>query len=221
MTDDHFQTQAALSRDLVQLGRRLHRLGFPPGTSGHLSVRLDAARLLATPTGMSKYMLKCADMVIVDLGGKQLSGTRRVTSEMSMHLAVYQERPDVGAVIHSHPPIATAFACAGKALDEMMCQAAVMTLGAVPLAPYATTGTSEVAASLMPFLRGHEAILLANHGVVSYGPTLLNAFQKMETIEHLAQIRLVAHQLNSANTLTAKQVDELHQAKADYVRNAG
>jgi L-fuculose-phosphate aldolase len=169
---------------------------------------------------MSKYLLKVEDMVIVDLYGRLLAGSRNVTSEISMHLAVYDRREDVGAVIHSHPPIATAFACAGRTLDEMLCQEAVMTLGVVPLAKYATTGTDEVAASLVPFIRRHDAVLMANHGAVSYGKTLLEAFQKMETLEHLAHVALVAHQLGSPQPLSADQVDQLHHAKAKYVQNS-
>src|SRR5882757_2362444 len=160
MQDGGRGIEVELRRDLVKFGKWLSRLGFMPGTSGNLSVRLDAERLLVTPTGVSKYLMRPADMVIVDLEGRLLAGTRKATSELSMHLAVYRGRKDVEAVIHSHPPIATAFACAGRGLDEMLCQEAVMTLGPVPLAKYATTGTDEVAASLVPFLAGHQAILM-------------------------------------------------------------
>jgi L-fuculose-phosphate aldolase len=213
-------TENDLRRDLVRFSKWLYRLGFTPGTSGNLSVRLDCHRLLVTPTGVSKALLKAADMVIVDLNGKLLAGTRNVTSEISMHLAVYHRREEVGAVVHSHPPIATAFACSGRALNEMLCQEAVMTLGAVPLAQYATTGTDEVATSLAPLIPGHEAILMANHGVVSYGETLLEAFLKMETVEHLAYVALVAHQLGSAQSLSADQVKQLYLARAKYQQNS-
>jgi L-fuculose-phosphate aldolase len=198
----------------------LYRLGFMPGTSGNLSVRLDDQRLLVTPTGVSKFMLWSADMVIVDLQGRQLDGYRKMTSEVSMHLAVYRHRDDVTAVIHSHPPIATAFACVGRGLDEILCQEAVMTLGEVPLATYATTGTEEVTASLVPFIPDHDAILMANHGAVSYGSTLLQAFQKMEIVEHLAQITLVAHQLGAPRVLKHEQVKQLRDAKNRYLQNA-
>jgi L-fuculose-phosphate aldolase len=190
-----------------------------PGTSGNLSVRLDASRLLVTPTGVSKFLLRPADMVIVDLGGKQLNGYRKMTSEVSMHLAIYRHRADVTAVVHSHPPIATAFACVGRGLDEMLCQEAVMTLGVVPLATYAATGTEEVAASLTPFIPDHDAILLANHGAVSYGRNLLEAFQRMETVEHLAHITFVAHQLGAPRTLEHEQIRQLREAKARYLQN--
>jgi L-fuculose-phosphate aldolase len=190
-----------------------------PGTSGNLSVRLDASRLVVTPTGVSKFLLRPADMVIVDLEGKQLDGYRKMTSEVSMHLAVYRHREDVTAVVHSHPPIATAFACVGRGLDEMLCQEAVMTLGVVPLATYAATGTEEVAASLTPFLSDHDAILLANHGAVCCGRTLLEAFQRMETVEHLANITLVAHQLGAPRTLEHEQIKQLRDAKTRYLQN--
>ena len=209
-----------LRREVVLFSRLLHRCGFMPGTSGNLSVRLDEERLLVTPTGVSKFLLKPADMVIVDFQGRHLEGTRRVTSELSMHLAVYRQRADVGAVIHSHPPVATAFACAGRGLEEMLCQEAVMTLGAVPLARYATTGTSEVAESLTPWIEDHDAILMANHGAVSYGETLVEAFQRMETVEHLAQIALFAHQLGGPRVLKQEEIQQLRGAKARYLQAA-
>lgn len=212
-----YGTEDELRRSLVSYGRRLYRLGFMPGTSGNLSVRLDETRLLVTPTGQSKSMLRCADMVVVDLNGRQLSGSRRVTSEIGMHLAIYRQRPDIEAVIHSHPPIATGFACTGRPLDEPLCSEAIMALGTVPLAPYATTGTDGVAASLAPLIPGHDAILLANHGAVTYGDNLGNAFQKMETVEHFAQICLVAHQLGSVRPLERSAIDQLYEAKERYL----
>ncbi len=220
MAEHEAQTEHALRRDLVRFGRWLARLGYTPGTSGNLSVRLDGDRVLVTPTGVSKCLLKAAEMAIVDLDGNQLSGPLHVTSEITMHLAIYHHRRDVRAVIHAHPSTATAFACTGRSLDEFLCQEAVMTLGRVPLAKYATTGTSEVAASLVPLIPGHNAILMANHGAVSYGKTLLDAFQKMETLEHLAQISLVASQLGSVQALKKDQIEELQQAQARYLQNA-
>ena len=219
MVDIECQTEGELRRDLVRFSRMLYRLGFMPGASGNLSVRLDDRRLLVTPTGVSKFLLRSADMVIVDLQGRQLDGYRKVTSEVSMHLAVYRHRDDVTAVIHSHPPIATAFACVGRGLEEMLCQEAVMTLGVVPLAKYATTGTEEVAANLAPFIPDHDAILMANHGAVSYATTILEAFQKMEMVEHLANIALVAHQLGAPRGLKHEKIEQLRDAKTRYLQN--
>jgi L-fuculose-phosphate aldolase len=219
MREAEAATEAGLRFELVRFGRLIHDFGYSPGTSGNLSVRLDEHRLLVTPTGMSKFLLEKEDMVIVDHSGRLLAGTREVTSEISMHLAVYERRRDVRAVIHAHPPVATAFACSGRALDDMLCQEAVMALGVVPLARYATTGTDEVAESLAPFIAGHDAILMANHGAVSYGTSLLSAFQRMETLEHLAQVSLAAHQLGSMMPLTLTQIDDLHAARNRYERN--
>jgi L-fuculose-phosphate aldolase len=220
LADNASRTENELRRDLARFSKWLYRLGFMPGTSGNISVRLDRDRLLVTPTGVSKALLKASDMVIVDMNGTLIAGTRKATSEIRMHLAVYQLRDDVGAVVHSHPPIATAFACSGRALNQILCQEAVMTLGAVPLARYATTGTDEVATSIVPLIPGHEAILMSNHGAVSYGETVLEAFLKMETLEHLAHVALVTHQLGSAQPLSGNQVQELYRARAKYMQNA-
>jgi L-fuculose-phosphate aldolase len=214
-----FEGEDTLRRDLARLGKRLYKLGFMPGTSGNLSVRLDSKFILATPTGMSKSVVRKEDMVIIDVEGRQYSGSRKVTSEIGMHLAIYNLRPDIYAVVHAHPPIATGFACAGRALDEPLCSEAVMTLGAVPLARYATTGTDEVAASLAEFIPDHEAILMANHGVVTYSKTPMEAFMKMETVEHFAQISLVVSQLGSASPIDSDKLEALIHARTRYILN--
>ena len=180
MNETIYCSELELRRNLVRFSRWLSRLGFTPGTSGNLSARLDEERILVTPTGVSKGLIKAADMVIVDLYGKLLSGTRRVTSEIGMHLVVYEQRADVRAVVHAHPAIATALACSGRGLEEILCQESAMTLGPVPLARFATTGTADVPASLRPYLQEHDAILLENHGAVSYGKSLCEAFMRME-----------------------------------------
>ncbi|MBS1822874.1 MAG: class II aldolase/adducin family protein [Acidobacteria bacterium] len=218
-TGNGYSKERDLSRELVRFGRWLSRIGFTPGTSGNLSVRLSPDRILATPTGCSKALLKAEDMVTVDLAGRQLSGSKKVTSEIGMHLAIYHARADVNAVVHAHPPIATGFACTGRALDEPLCAEAVMTIGPVPLAPYATTGTDNLAASLAHLIPAHSAILMANHGAVTYGDSLLDAFLKMETVEHSAHICLVAHQLGSARPLEPLAISDLLEAKERYARN--
>lgn len=209
-----------LRRDIVRYGKWLYRLGYMPATAGNLSVRVDDERIMVTPTGVSKYLLRQSDLAVVDLHGRQLRGKLRPTSELGMHLEFYKERRDVQAVIHSHPPLATAFACAGRALDEMLCQEAAMILGRVPLARYATTGTEEVAESLRPLIPDHDAVLLANHGAVTCGANLFEAFCKMETLEHVAQIRLAAQELGPFKTLDNEQEEHLRQARRRYLANA-
>ena len=215
-----FEEEAALRRQLVRYSKALYRLGYMPGTSGNLSVRFGPKTLLATPTGCSKSMLRPEDIVVTDLDGRRISGSRNVTSEIAMHVAIYRARPDVKAVVHSHPPIATGFACAGKSLDEPLCAEAIMILGPVPLAPYATTGTKELATSLASLAADHTAILMANHGAVTYGDSILDGFMKMETLEHFANICLVANQLGTARPLGHTAISDLMTAKAKYMANA-
>ena len=213
------RSERELRRQLTRFSKWMYRLGFAPGTSGNLSARLDDESILATPTGCSKYLLRPSDMVIVDLNGKLISGTRNVTSEIGMHVAVFAARPDVQAVVHAHPPIATAFASCGLALDQPLCAELLMTLGKIPLAAYATTGTDEVGASLEPYLQDHDAILMANHGLVTYGQDLLDAFMKLETTEHFAQVCLAARQLGCATPLGEEAIRKLQQARLRYRSN--
>ena len=207
-------------RQLARFGKWLYRAGFVPGTAGNLSVRLSDDFILATPTGMSKFLLKPSDMVLVDLDGHRVAGSRNVTSEIGMHLAIYDHRADVQAVVHAHPPIATGFASCGLALEEPLCSEVVMALGSVPLAPYATTGTADVASSIAPLIVNHDAILLANHGVVTAGSCLQDAFMRMETVEHFAHICLVARQLGGAKPLSCDHLRQLTLARSRYVQNA-
>jgi len=201
---------------LVYFGKLLHQQAFVSATDGNLSVRLDGRRILATPTAMGKSMMGIGDMVIVDETGVKLKGSRDVSSEIEMHLTIYKLRPDIRAVVHAHPCTATAFACAGIALDEPLCSELVMTLGAVPLAPYGTTGTSELSESLLPFIPYYNAILMANHGVVAYGTTLCEAYQRMEAVEHFARIVLAARQIGKQTLLDEVKIQKLLKAKNRY-----
>jgi L-fuculose-phosphate aldolase len=220
LEDAEPQSERDLRRQLARFGRWMHRLGYTPGTAGNLSVRLAGGRVLATPTGCSKALLRPSDMVTVDHRGNKLSGSKNVTSEIGMHLAVYRLRHDVRAIVHAHPPIATAFATCGKALDQAICSEIMMTTGLVPLAGYATTGTEEVGASLEPFVLEHDAILLANHGLLTYGDTLIDACMKTETVEHFAQVCLAATQLGGAKPLGNADLEKLQHARTRYQRNA-
>lgn len=211
--------ERALREELVSFGKMLHAQGFVAATDGNLSVRLDSDRVLVTPTGFSKGMMRQEDMVIVDLHGKKLSGFYNPSSEITMHLTIYRMRPDVGAVVHAHPCTATGFASAGIALDEPLCSEVVITLGAVPLAPYATTGTMELSDSLRPFIPFHDAILMANHGVVAYGEDLRRAYMRMEAVEHYAKIVLATRQLGSARSLNSRELEKLVAVRTQYVKN--
>ena len=194
---------------IVRYGRMLYERGFIAATDGNISTRIDDHRLLITPTCMCKGMMSEDDLVIVDMNGRALEGSRNTSSEVAMHLLIYRLRPDIRGIVHAHPPTATGFAAAGIALDQPLISEVVLTLGTVPLAPYACPGTEELSAALRPFVPDHDAILMANHGVVAYADDLERAFMHMETVEHLAKISLVTRTLGQQNVLNADEVKRL------------
>jgi len=210
------KTEQQHRSDIVRFGRLLHQNGLVAATDGNLSVRLEGGKFLCTPTMMSKGLMEPEDLVIVDQQGKEVSGPREVSSEIAMHLLIYRRRPDVNAVVHAHPPIATGYAAAGIALDRALCSEIIVTLGSVPLANYETPGTPELAEALAPLVADHDAILMANHGVVTCGTDLLNAYMNMETVEHFAKIALVTHLLGKQQTLSDQHVDKLRELRMKY-----
>ena len=202
--------------EIVRYGRMLHQRGFVAAMDGNLSVRLTGNRILVTPTGVSKGAMRPADLVTVDLEGHRVTGRRNVTSEIGMHLLIYRLRPDIQAIVHAHPPTATGFAAAGLALTEPLVCEVVIGLGCIPLARYGTPGTSELAQSLEPYVPKYDAILMSNHGVVTYADTLEHAYMKMETVEHFAQIALVTHLLGRQQPLNKSEVEKLVLARIKY-----
>src|SRR5215469_2206228 len=209
-------TERKHREEIVRYGKMLHERGFVAAMDGNLSVRLQGDRIMVTPTCLSKGAMKSGDMVIVDLEGSHLSGRRNVTSEIGMHLLIYRMRPDVQAIVHAHPPTATGFAAAGIALTEPLVCEVVMGLGCIPLARYGTPGTSELAQTLEPYVPNYDAILMSNHGVVTYGDTLEHAYMKMETVEHFAQIALVTHLLGRQQPLKQVEIEKLLLARTKY-----
>jgi L-fuculose-phosphate aldolase len=209
-------TERKHREEIVRYGRMLHERGFVAAMDGNLSVRLGDNRILVTPTCVSKGAMEPADMVIVDLEGRRVSGRRNVTSEIGMHLLVYRMRPDIDAIVHAHPPTATGFAAAGIALTEPLVCEVVMGLGCIPLARYGTPGTSELAQTLEPYVPNYDAILMSNHGVVTYGDTIEHAYMKMETVEHFAQISLVTHLLGRQQPLKQVEIEKLLLARSKY-----
>jgi L-fuculose-phosphate aldolase len=165
---------------------------------------------------MCKGMMHPQDMVIVDPNGRRLAGRRDVSSEIGMHLLIYRLRPDVHAVVHAHPVTATGFAAAGMALDKPLVSEVVIGLGSIPLARYGTPGTPELAEALEPFVPEYDAILMANHGVVTYADNLCGAYMKMETVEHFAQITLVTHILGRQEPLGNEELEKLLVVRSRY-----
>ena len=189
-------------QDLIEVGRRLDRKGYIAANDGNLSVRLGPARVLVTASGTIKGHLSPDDFVIVDLDGRVIEGSRRPSTEIAMHLAIYRVRSDVGAVVHAHPPIATGFAVAGIPLALCVLPEIVLTLGSVPLTTYAPPATAELARSLEPHVKHADAVLLRNHGAVTCGPDLFEAYYRMERVEHFAHILLVARLLGNVGVLS-------------------
>ena len=202
--------------EIVRFGKLLHQSGLVAATDGNLSVRLENGNFLCTPTVMSKGLMEPEDLVIVDQHGRKVNGSRDASSEIAMHLLIYRRRPDVKAVVHAHPPTATGYAAAGLALDRALCSEIFVTLGSVPLANYETPGTPELAEALAPLVAEHDAILMANHGVVTCGVDLLKAYMNMETVEHFAKIALVTHLLGKQQTLSDQHVDKLREIRMKY-----
>jgi len=213
------KTEQQHREEIVRFGKMLHQTGLVAATDGNLSVLLEDGNILSTPTLMSKGLIEADDLVIVNRQGKKLSGKRDVSSEIAMHLLIYNKRSDIGAVVHAHPPTATGFAAAGLALDRALCAELIVTLGSVPLANYETPGTPELAEALAPLVPDHNAILMANHGVVTYGVDLLSAYMNMETVEHFAKIALVTHLLGRQQTLSEQHVDKLREIRTKYLAN--
>jgi L-fuculose-phosphate aldolase len=215
------KTEREHREEIVRIGKLVWEREYVAATDGNLSVRLGDGRVLATPTCMSKALMAPDDLVLVDADGRNCGGTRNASSEIAMHLLIYRMRSDVHAVVHAHPPTATGFAAAGLALDEPLLSEAVIGLGCVPLARYATPGTPDLCTSLEPLVPEYDAILMANHGVVTYGTDLLTAYMKMETVEHFAKVSLVTRTLGRQKLLTDDEVAKLLDARNRYENGAG
>jgi len=209
-------SEAQLRADIVEVGRRLYARGYTASNDGNISVRLDAGRLLMTPSNVCKGFMTPDMMVITDLEGRKLHGDRTPSSEMQMHLEVYRRRPDVAAVVHAHPPIATGFAVAGIPLDRAVLAEVVTTLGSVPIAEYATPSTRELPEAVRQYVQAHDGMLLANHGALTLGKDLFSAYYKMETIEHFAHISLVARLLGGERLLSREEVFRLQGLRGSY-----
>jgi L-fuculose-phosphate aldolase len=203
-------------REIVFYGKQLHDCGYVAAMDGNLSVRLDSKRILSTPTAMSKGMMRPSDMVIVDMEGRRLAGRRHVSSEIGMHLLIYRLRPDVHGIVHGHPPTSTGFAAAGIPLNKPLVCEVVIGLGSIPLAKYGTPGTPELTDALAPLVPQYDAILMSNHGVVTYADSLQHAYMKMETVEHFAKIALVTHLLGSQQPLSEQELEKLVAARSKY-----
>ena len=209
-----------LKENLCEAGRRLYANGFIAAMEGNLSVRTGENEVIGTPAGVCKGYLTPEMLVTCDMEGKERS-SGRISTEIQMHLAVYRARPDVKAVVNAHPPKCTGFAVAGVPLDRAVLAEVVVTLGCIPLADYATPSTKELAESVDRLVRTSDGVLLSNHGALTVGRDILDAYYKMEVIEHFAEITLISRQLGGERLLPRGEVSRLLDLRQKVYRLDG
>jgi L-fuculose-phosphate aldolase len=207
---------------ICEIGRRVYNRNYVAANDGNISVKVGPDEIWTTPTGVSKGYMTPDMMVKMDLSGQVLSGNMKPSSEVKMHLRVYNENPEVNAVVHAHPPVATSFAIAGIPLDKPVLPEAIVLLGTVPVAPYALPGTQEVPDSIAPYCKTHNAVLLANHGALTWGRDLMEAYFRMESLEHYATILMYSNNiLKKANELNGSQIADLIKIRESMGIKAG
>jgi L-fuculose-phosphate aldolase len=205
--------------EIAKIGRLLYLKNMIAGTEGNISVRLSESEIMVTGSGISKQNLTPEDMVIVDTDGRKICGARQATSELHMHLSVYRRRPGVNACVHSHAPYATSFAVAGVTLPADVLPEMVLFVGDVQLVPYASPGTEQVGKSLESYLNDHNAFLLSNHGVLTIGVDLTEAFHRHEIVEHCAQTIQLARQLGETRAIPKDDYSRLDKMRQEAARS--
>lgn len=208
---------------ICDICHKMWQQGWVAANDGNVTVKLEDGTFLATPTGVSKCFIEPDMLIRIDEDYNVLEAKEgyRPSSEIKMHLRCYKERPDVGAVVHAHPPTATGFAVAGKPLDDYSMIEAVITVGAIPVAPYGAPSTNEIPESIAPYLPEHDVILLKNHGAITVGTDLITAYYRMETLEHFAKVSLTAHLLGGAQELSEDKIDKLLWLRENYYKLSG
>ncbi len=212
------KTEMDIKKEMCEIGKRVYDRGMVAANDGNFSVKLNEREYLCTPTGVSKGFMTPEFICKVDEKGNVLEANEgfRPSSEIKMHLRVYEERPDVRAVVHAHPMYATSFAIAGMGLTAKIMPEAVISLGEVPLTPYGTPSTMEIPDAISPFLQDYDAVLLANHGALSYAGTLLDAYHKMESVEFYARLLYQARMLGGAKEFSDQQVERLYEIRRQF-----
>lgn len=201
----------AIKQLIIDIGKRIWTRGYIASNDGNITVRINQNEIMTTPTGVSKGFMAPEMFIKMDMNGKILTPSKhyRPSSEVKMHIEVYKQREDINAVVHAHPPYCTSFAVAGIPLNKCVLPEAVLTLGGVPIAPYGTPSTKEIPDSIKPYVQNTDAILLANHGALTFGTDLINAYHRMETLEHSANIIFKAIQLGNVNMIPSEEVQKL------------
>lgn len=209
-----------LREEICEICHLLYERGYVVSNDGNVSARTPRGTVLITPSGVGKGRMTPDLLVETDLEGQILSGDRNPSSESKMHWMLYRERDDVNAVVHAHPPVSTAFAICRRPLSRRYLAELVAGLGEVPVTEFAMLSTDEVPESVRPFVRDHSAVLLANHGALTWGPSLLSAFDRMETVEQTAKIYYYVNQMGGGVEMTEDQAATLKSMTGFYQKLA-
>ena len=207
-----------IKKQICAIGKRIYDRGMVAANDGNISVKLNDNEFLCTPTGVSKGFMTPEYICKVDKDGKVLQANAgfKPSSEIKMHMRVYKERPDVGAVVHAHPMYATGFAIAGIPLTQPIMPEAVIALGCVPIAEYGTPSTEEIPDAVSKYLQSFDAVLLENHGALAFSDNLLNAYHKMESVEFYAHLLYISRQLGGPKELSDAQVKRLYEIRRQF-----
>lgn len=208
-------------QEICEICHLLYSRGYVVSNDGNVSARVETDRILITPSGVGKGRMTPDMLVLCDLQGNVLDGDRYPSSESKMHLMVYRERADVGSVVHAHPPLSTAFAICRRPLKERYLAEMVVGLGEIPVTEFAMLSTEEVPESVRPFVHDHNAVLLANHGSLAWGPTLLSAFDRLETVEQTAKVYYYVSRMGGGVEITPEQAETLRSMTGFYQKLAG
>ena len=211
------KTDWEIRREICQYGKKVYDKGFVAATDGNISMRMMGDRLFITPSASCLGTLNVNDLVYVDFNSQVLQSHSNPSSELPMHLEIYKKRPDVNAIIHTHPANSTAFTVAGENFSEPVLPELILGIGDIPIAKYATPSTNESAIVISDLIKKHDVIILDHHGVVTVGKDLQEAFYKLERLEHAASTLLAAKQLGNINPLNPSDIEKLHKIKQKYL----
>ena len=203
------KTESLYRNDIIDICQKVQAKGWVASNDGNISIRIGPNVVLCTPTGMSKGCIKEHQLIKIDLDGNKIDGELEPSSEIKMHLDVYKNKENIGAVVHAHPPFSTGFAVAGIALDECVMPEIIMSIGSIPLAKFGLPSTPEIPENIRPYLKEHDVFLLQNHGALSIGKDVYQAYYRMESLEHFAKINLIARILGNVNVLDEENVRKM------------
>jgi L-fuculose-phosphate aldolase len=210
------KTELDLRKAIIDIGRRMWERNYVAATDGNISIRLSPDRYLCTPSGVSKGFMAVNDLIVCDGKGNKISGDGKVTSEIYTHLAAYEERADVHAVVHAHPPKAIGFSVAGVSMAECILPEVVYSIGGVPTTEYATPATREGSEVIREYIGRCDAVLMDRHGSITVGADVVEAYLKLEKIEHACESLLVAHHLGHVRHLDREEIEKLQDVRKSY-----